>query len=159
MWNLNKTTHNKQTNKNPHQTKEKEIRFVVTRGEGQGGRMGRRCQKVQISNCKITHSSIVAWRIPRTEESCRLYSQWGCKESDTTERVSPAQGDDVWQWWLWLILLHDHRKVVKRVDFKSSHRKMKIFFFSFYCIHEMMVVNQICCNHFTVYINQPCCTP
>ena len=32
-----------------------------------------------------THSSILAWRIPRTEEPGRLYSPWGCKELDTTE--------------------------------------------------------------------------
>ena len=29
-----------------------------------------------------THSSVLAWRIPWT------YSLWGCKESDTTERLS-----------------------------------------------------------------------
>ena len=33
-----------------------------------------------------THSSILAWRIPRTE-SLVGYSPWGCKESDTTERL------------------------------------------------------------------------
>ena len=33
-----------------------------------------------------THSSILAWRIPWTEEPGRL---WGCKESDTTEVLSP----------------------------------------------------------------------
>ena len=32
-----------------------------------------------------THSSILAWQIPRTEEPGRLYSPWGCKELDTTE--------------------------------------------------------------------------
>ena len=32
-----------------------------------------------------THSSILAWRIPWTEELGRLYSPWGCKESNTTE--------------------------------------------------------------------------
>ena len=31
---------------------------------------------------KATHSSILAWRI------CGLYSPWGHKESDTTERLS-----------------------------------------------------------------------
>ena len=31
-----------------------------------------------------THSSTPAWKIPWTEG----YSPWGCKESDTTERVS-----------------------------------------------------------------------
>ena len=35
-----------------------------------------------------THSSILAWRIPRTEESLVGYSPWGCKESDTTEQLS-----------------------------------------------------------------------
>ena len=32
-----------------------------------------------------THSSILAWKIPGTEEPDRLYSPWGRKESDTTE--------------------------------------------------------------------------
>ena len=31
-----------------------------------------------------THSSILAWKIPCTEEPG---SPWGCKESDTTEHV------------------------------------------------------------------------
>jgi len=30
-----------------------------------------------------THSSILAWRTPWTEEPGRLYSPWGHKESDT----------------------------------------------------------------------------
>ena len=34
-----------------------------------------------------THSSILAWRMPRTEESGG-YRPWGCKESDTTERLT-----------------------------------------------------------------------
>ena len=33
-----------------------------------------------------THSSILAWRIPWTEEPG--YSPWGCKESDTTEQLT-----------------------------------------------------------------------
>ena len=32
-----------------------------------------------------THSSILAWRIPWTEEPGGLYSPWGRKELDTTE--------------------------------------------------------------------------
>ena len=31
-----------------------------------------------------THSSIIAWRNPWTEESGGLYSPWGHKESDVT---------------------------------------------------------------------------
>ena len=37
-----------------------------------------------------THSSILAWRIPWTEEPGGLHS-WGRKESDTTEQLSTAQ--------------------------------------------------------------------
>ena len=33
-----------------------------------------------------THSSTLAWKIPWTEE-LGGYSPWGCKESDTTERL------------------------------------------------------------------------
>ena len=31
-----------------------------------------------------THSSILAWEIPGTEEPGGLYSLWGCKESGMT---------------------------------------------------------------------------
>ena len=34
-----------------------------------------------------THSSIIAWRTPWTEEPGRLNSPWGHKELDTTERL------------------------------------------------------------------------
>ena len=35
-----------------------------------------------------THSSILAWRIPWTEEPGVGYSPWNRKESDTTERLT-----------------------------------------------------------------------
>ena len=34
-----------------------------------------------------THSSILAWEIPGTEEQVGC-SPWGCKESDSTERIT-----------------------------------------------------------------------
>ena len=34
-----------------------------------------------------THSSILAWRIPWTDEP-GWYSPWGCRESDMTERLT-----------------------------------------------------------------------
>ena len=34
-----------------------------------------------------THSSILGWKIPWTEEPGRLYSPWGSKDSDTTEQL------------------------------------------------------------------------
>ena len=42
-----------------------------------------------------THSSIIAWRIPRTEEPGRLYSPWGCKESDMTEPLEDVSGKEI----------------------------------------------------------------
>ena len=41
-----------------------------------------------------THSSILAWRIPQTEEPSG-YSPWSCKELDTTEQ--PTGDSDVSQ--------------------------------------------------------------
>ena len=35
-----------------------------------------------------THSSILAWRIPWTEEPGRLYSPWDGRESDMTEQLN-----------------------------------------------------------------------
>ena len=35
-----------------------------------------------------THSSILVWKIPWTEEPGGLQSMRGCKESDTTERLT-----------------------------------------------------------------------
>ena len=35
-----------------------------------------------------TYSSILAWKIPWTEEPCGLYSSRGHKESDSTERLT-----------------------------------------------------------------------
>ena len=34
-----------------------------------------------------THSSVLAWRIPWTEEPGGLHSPWGCKELDSTEVI------------------------------------------------------------------------
>ena len=39
-----------------------------------------------------TRCSVLAWRIPMDRGAWRtLYSPWGCKELDTTERLSTAQ--------------------------------------------------------------------
>ena len=35
-----------------------------------------------------THTNILAWRIPWTEEPGGLHSSWGHKESDMTERLT-----------------------------------------------------------------------
>ena len=40
----------------------------------------------------VTHPSILAWRIPWTEDPGRLYSLWGHRESDTTELLTLHYG-------------------------------------------------------------------
>ena len=52
-------------------------------------------QKDPLEKGVATHSSILAWRIPWTEEPSGLQS-WGHKESDTTERLSTAHSLSVW---------------------------------------------------------------
>ena len=42
-------------------------------------------QKDPLEEGMATHSSILAWRSPWTEEPGGGYSPWGRKESDTTE--------------------------------------------------------------------------
>ena len=44
--------------------------------------------EVTLEKEMATHFSILAWEIPWIEEPGRLHSPWGCKESDTTERLT-----------------------------------------------------------------------
>ena len=47
-----------------------------------------------------THSSILAWESPRTEEPGGLQSMgsnpWDCQESDTTERLNNNSNNNKW---------------------------------------------------------------
>ena len=45
-------------------------------------------QEDPLEEGMATHSSILAWRIPGTERSLAGYSPWGCKESNTTEKLT-----------------------------------------------------------------------
>ena len=45
-------------------------------------------QEAPLEKGMATHSSILTWRIPWTEEPGRLYSSWGPKESDRTEQLT-----------------------------------------------------------------------
>ena len=40
-----------------------------------------------LEKAMATHPSTLAWKIPRMEEPGGLYSPWGRKELDTTERL------------------------------------------------------------------------
>ena len=44
-------------------------------------------QEYTLEKRMATHSSILAWRIPWTEEPVD-YSPWDCKKLDTTERLT-----------------------------------------------------------------------
>ena len=45
------------------------------------------------------HSSILAWRIPWTEEPGELYSPWGHKESDPAEVVAHTHIWNLGKWY------------------------------------------------------------
>ena len=45
-------------------------------------------QEDPLEKRMVTHSSDLAWRIPWTKEPGRLYSSWGCKESDMIEQLN-----------------------------------------------------------------------
>ena len=44
-------------------------------------------QEDHLEKEMATYSSILAWRIPWTEEPCELWSPWGHKKLDMTERL------------------------------------------------------------------------
>ena len=50
-----------------------------------------------------THSCILAWRIPWTEEPHELYSPWDCKESDMTERLTLSTSFYLFTWLRWIL--------------------------------------------------------
>ena len=56
---------------------------------------GRSLRK-ELEKEMATCSSILAWRIPWTEEPGEGYSPWDCKESDTTEQLTHFE--DFGQW-------------------------------------------------------------
>ena len=45
-------------------------------------------QEDPLEEERATHSSIIAWEIPWTEEPGGLYSTWGHKKLDTIEHLS-----------------------------------------------------------------------
>ena len=45
-------------------------------------------QEDPLEKGMATHSSILAWRTPWTEEKLAGCRPWGCKQSDTTERLT-----------------------------------------------------------------------
>ena len=49
--------------------------------------------EVPLEKGMAIHSSILAWRIPWTEEPGRLYRLWGHRESDTTEWLTHTVND------------------------------------------------------------------
>ena len=46
---------------------------------------------------RAAHSSILAWRIPWTEEPGGLHSPWGHKELGMTEQLNMAHSLDLWE--------------------------------------------------------------
>ena len=100
------------------------------------------CYYIHLEKGMATHSSILAWRIPRIEEPGRLQST-GSQESDMTERLST-------HYMLNRSVSTQSRTRLKRLSGSSSSstnitfictRKPKILWDSLYCnIHFITVV-------------------
>ena len=61
-----------------------------------------------------THSSILAWKIPWTEELGGLYSSWGHKQLDTTERLTHTHTLHMPK----LLLLHWKVSFISKINFE-----------------------------------------
>ena len=57
-------------------------------GDAGRGRRQSLGQEDPLEEEMVTHSSILAWKTPWTEESDRLYSPWSYKESEMTEHTN-----------------------------------------------------------------------
>ena len=60
------------------------VKRLLTMQETQVQSLG---QEDLLEREMASHSSILAWKIPWTEEPSRLYTPWGRKESDTTKQL------------------------------------------------------------------------
>ena len=58
---------------------------VVKNPTASAGDLG---QEDPLEKGMATYSSNLAWRIPWAEEPGKLYSPWGCEESDMTEQLT-----------------------------------------------------------------------
>ena len=68
-----------------------------------------------------THSSILAWKIPWTEEPGRLYSPWGHKELDTTKQLTHTANTT------FVVVSYDiSRKLIHSLFLESSYRMSQI---------------------------------
>ena len=89
-------------------------------------------QEDSLEKEMATHSSILAWKIPRTEEPARLQSMG-------LQRVRHE--------WETSLSYHFmiHRKVVKRVNLKSSHQKEKCFYWHNGCSVRWWILCMLSC--------------
>ena len=82
-----------------------------------------------------THSNILAWRIPWTEEPGRLHSPRGRKESDTTERLLLTEAIlSACSFSLWILML-----IVWAVNLSKASIFPVTFIFQFTAFYESNV--------------------
>ena len=76
-----------------------------------------------------THSGILAWRSPWTEEPGRLYSPWGHKESDSTEQLTDTRSQSLAkppQALIYVDLYNSKRKKQRIEDYSKTLWLMKL---------------------------------
>ena len=68
-------------------------------------------QEDPLEKGKVTHSSILAWRISWTEEPDGLQSTC-CKEWDTTEQLTHTHRAKMDQWFLRTLIMTDNKIMI-----------------------------------------------
>ena len=87
-----------------------------------------------------THSSILAWKIPRTEEPGRLYSLWGHKELIANEHKHSKKGkhfgkNSVISWKCQIIQAVIRETIRNLLD-------LLLFYFFFFCIFSRKTMSK-----------------
>ena len=89
-------------------------------------------QRDPLEKDMATHSSVLAWRIPWTEESGG-HSSWGCKELDMTERLTQVFVEALRSIVSWAMSkTRNLRACLQEVDFvvrnsRGGHKDCRIF--------------------------------
>ena len=96
-------------------------------------------QEDPLEKGTATHTSILAWRIPWTEEPRELFCPWGQKESDATEQLS--------------LTLYRQSKVL------ASRMQVMFYFLTCWSLHGSVyfgtIIFQLCfpwCVHFSACV-------
>ena len=98
-----------------------------------------------------THPTILVWEIPWTEEADRLYSSWGCRESNTTvHRLTHTlicdQAGQQNDWMERSIMLKQLSQVSRLVVKDSLHYNLLLWISLQYFVSDFLPSSQDLCS-------------